>query len=349
MMKVYHLSHIDLDGYSSQYLTSKAFSDITFRNSNYGEEVMAHLNIFCKEIEKDENDTPTLLLITDLNLTVDECLSLEKIVNELKKSRYNLSLQLLDHHKSGEESAEVVDWYYLDSSRCATLITYDYLRDKGCLGDDMLKEYVMVVNAIDIWKNDQVERFKYGKVCLKYIASANETNRYLFANFDVSYKFFLIEKMIGLLGVENRCVKLDDSYHLYKKEFFSDGDLNYTLDDLYVEKIVSLIEKSKDELSIYYKGCKGILVFALGNSSILGNSVLLKLGSEFDFYMDVGVKGSFSARADFKCDVSLLAKELGRGGGHANASGGRISNFKDCYDYIQVKAQIQNIIDNLSK
>ena len=36
---VFHLSHIDLDGYGCQYLTTKVFDNIKCYNANYGPEV----------------------------------------------------------------------------------------------------------------------------------------------------------------------------------------------------------------------------------------------------------------------------------------------------------------------
>ncbi len=38
-MKIYHLSHTDLDGYSAQLVTSFYLKNIKFYNSNYGKEI----------------------------------------------------------------------------------------------------------------------------------------------------------------------------------------------------------------------------------------------------------------------------------------------------------------------
>ncbi|RDU61436.1 phosphoesterase, partial [Helicobacter sp. MIT 14-3879] len=35
-MKVFHLSHIDLDGYGCQLVSREFFQDIVFYNANYG-------------------------------------------------------------------------------------------------------------------------------------------------------------------------------------------------------------------------------------------------------------------------------------------------------------------------
>ena len=51
-----------------------------------------------------------------------------------------------------------------------------------------------------------------------------------------------------------------------------------------------------------------------------------------------------SMRANNKVDVSLIAKEWAGGGGHPNASGGRISGFKEQYRYDRVKEQIERLI-----
>jgi len=53
-----------------------------------------------------------------------------------------------------------------------------------------------------------------------------------------------------------------------------------------------------------------------------------------------------SLRANNKVDVSMIAKEWAGGGGHPNASGGRLSGFKEQFRYDKVKRQMQNIIDD---
>ena len=83
MSKVYHLSHIDLDGYGCQYLSHEAFDEINCYNANYGPEVMARLEEIFKDITKDrldfaKSDDKELVLITDLNLTTKEGNWLEK-------------------------------------------------------------------------------------------------------------------------------------------------------------------------------------------------------------------------------------------------------------------------------
>jgi len=150
---IYHLSHIDLDGYGCQYLSQQCFDTIDCYNANYGPEVSARLDEIIKEIEREKflhgDEIEALILITDLNLTTKEGNWIEK-----EAIRIGAKLQLLDHHGTGASAAERFAWYKLDTTRCATLI-YDWLQthynfDKN----NDLADIVKAINAIDIWVND---------------------------------------------------------------------------------------------------------------------------------------------------------------------------------------------------
>lgn len=54
-----------------------------------------------------------------------------------------------------------------------------------------------------------------------------------------------------------------------------------------------------------------------------------------------------SLRANNACDVSLLAKKCFNGGGHPNASGGKIEGFKESFVYADIKECVQNILETL--
>ena len=126
-MKVYHLSHIDLDGYGCQFVSREFFKDITFYNANYGREVMVRLQAILRDIEshkaqtesvsmlfgkpvkveREKSSTPQkeqfIILITDLNLTLNESKFLSEQVRELKMAQVDVEIVLLDHHATGEE------------------------------------------------------------------------------------------------------------------------------------------------------------------------------------------------------------------------------------------------------
>ena len=339
---IYHLSHIDLDGYGCQYLTKHCFDTIECYNANYGPEVTARLSEIIKKIEQDTflhgNTFEPLILITDLNLTTKEAGWIEKEV-----MRIGAKLQLLDHHASGSQAAERFAWYKLDVSRCATLITYHWLKQHYAFDTEHhFSKIVQAINAIDIWVNTDT-LFEYGKVMLGMISGAREINRILFPAQDRALKLSLIEAAKETIESENAPIVLDDSLHQIKKRFFLQKE-NNTKDNLVALYVTNLLTIDRQRLTITYKGYKGILGYNIGNTSIIGNACMLN-NPDYDFYMDINYRGNFSLRSNNKLDVSKMAEHIGNGGGHPNASGGKIDSYKDSFVYAEVRAFVQNYID----
>jgi len=333
--KVYHLSHIDLDGYSCQLISKRVFKDIEFYNSNYGEEIGERLTQIVNSIKEDKEYEKYLVLVTDLNLSMQEAEFLQK---SLTQSDKDVEILLLDHHKTGLEVSQKFDWYFLDVKRSATKITYDYFKSSGKIDD--LKSYVDFVNAYDIWLQEESENFEIGKVLARYVLSAKELNRIMFANDSFSYIESLLEEGMKLSLEKNAHIALDDRLHFLKKEFFMQ-ERNDTLENLVSRYVVELLTKNKEKMSVYYKDKRGILTYSVGNTSIIGNSFLVK-NPEFDFFMDINGRKNIGMRANNKVDVSEIAKEVFDGGGHANASGGRFVDFKDSFIYDIIKEQVEN-------
>ena len=346
MNTIYHLSHIDLDGYSCQLVMKEAYENIIFFNANYGAEVGERLNEIIEAIKSKKEDAS--ILITDLNLTMDESKWLSKEVEKFRDyDKINISLQLLDHHGSGQDSANKFDWYLLDTTRSATQITFDYVNENFELSAEArtwLTPYVEIVDAVDLWHQEKHDAFEYGKVCMRLVTETRELNRVMFANDDRAYKHALLFEAAQMLPLDNSNILLDETIHALKKNYFKKED-DDTLDNLATAHIVELLGKEKADKTIYYKGYKGYLSYALGNTSIIGNGFLTAF-DDYDFIVDVGPRGTMSLRANNKVDVSLIAKEWAGGGGHPNASGGRINGFKELFRYDKVKRQIQNIIDD---
>jgi len=339
---IYHLSHIDLDGYGCHYLTRQCFDTIECYNANYGPEVIARLAEIVKKIEQDTfvhgEDIERLILITDLNLTTKEGNWIEK-----EAIRIGAKLQLLDHHATGSNAAERFAWYYLDTKRCATLITYEWLQKHYSFdyNNDFLP-IVKAINAIDIWLSDD-ELFEYGKVMLGMISGAREIGRILFPAEDRALKLSMIDTAKNLINEEDAPIKLDDALHAAKKSFFI-KEKNDTKDNLVANYVTELLTKDKQRLTIEYKGHKGILGYNVGNASIIGNASMLA-NPDYDFYMDVNFRGNFSLRSNNKLDVSAMAAHIGNGGGHVNASGGKIEGYKDSFVYADVRKFVQEYID----
>ncbi len=334
--KVFHLSHTDLDGYSCQLITKRCFEDITFYNSNYGSEIDSCIEQILRKIYMYGGED-NLILITDLNLTLQQA---KTLVQGVENSPKNIEILLLDHHKTGQECADIYDWYYLDTTRCATKITYDYFLDQGFDISDLAR-YVEVVNAIDIWLSESAD-FELGKVFMRLVSGSREINRMLFSEQNNAYIFHSLEKAMDYIDHEKPHIALDNAIHQIKKSFFLKNEDN-TLENLIAAFIVDMLTQKKEEMTVHYKGYKGILTYAIGNTSIIGNEFLVR-NPEYDFFMDINGRKNVSMRANNKVDVSKIARELFGGGGHANASGGKCESFKDSFVYDKVKEQIQDIM-----
>ncbi len=341
-MTIYHLSHIDLDGYSCQLVMQHTDHTMHFYNANYGEEVPERLR---QIVEALEHESEAMVLVTDLNLNAEESRWLDSEVKRLNASGKTITLQLLDHHGSGKESAERYKWYLLDTKRSATKITYEYAKEQGWLTDepDWMAAYVAVVNAVDLWLMHETENFEYGKVLMRLVSEMRELNRTVFAGEDLRYKLTLLTEAAGMIHEPNAPILLDENIHRMKKAFFKEDEDN-TLDNLATKFIVAQLGQKRDTMTIYYRGYRGFLSYAVGNTSIIGNGFLLAY-PEYDFIVDISPRGTMSLRANNQVDVSLIAKEWAGGGGHPNASGGRIQGFKEQFRYDRVKKQIENLID----
>ena len=343
-IRLFHISHTDLDGYACQFLTNEVFSKKHFYNANYGLEVKQAIKQVITEI-KNYQDEKLLLLISDLNLNQQESDELDKDIKSLKDDGFDITLQLLDHHITGKSSAAKYDWYFLDDKRCATKIVFDYLLKefKAPLND--YKEWVDTVNAVDIWLENEKKNFEFGKVLMSMITKAREINSILFNSLDRDFKFYLLKNSIGFLSLKDAPIVLDNSVHFLKKEFLKDG-FDDTLDNLSASYLVKSLDKIKDDLTIYYNGQKGLMTYRLGAISIPANS-FLRANSDYDFFIDISRKGNASFRADGKLDVSQLASKLANGGGHVNASGCKFDDFIDTINLQEVRAYIQNKLNNL--
>lgn len=333
---LHHLSHTDLDGYGCQMVSARYFDSIAFYNSNYGKEINECFNQILESIQASSIEKH-VILITDLNLTMEQAKEFESKATICEKE---IQLLLLDHHKSGFECAETFEWYYLDSMRCATKITYDFF--SSIYGSDAkLSHFVDVVNAVDIWlENDP--HFELGKVCMGMVSGAKEVNKVMFPHENTAYIFNLLHNAQTFFTQESAHIALDDAVHGLKKAFFQ-TDKNDTLSNLVSAYNVVLLTNAKEKMRITYKEYQGILTYNIGNVSIIGND-FLTANPDFDFFMDVTSKKTISLRSNGKVDVSKMAAHLANGGGHHNASGGLLSSFKDAFTYDAIKSQVTNII-----
>ncbi len=348
-MKLFHISHTDLDGYGCQLVTKEYFKEGFFYNANYGVEVKLSIKKVLEQILEYKEDE-IFILISDLNLNFQESKDLDKDVNDLIKDGFKIKLQVLDHHISGKKSSETFDWYYLDDKRCATKIVYDYIFEEyegfDSNTSDWLKPLVDSINAVDIWLEHEVKNFEFGKVLMSMISKVREINNILFADLNRDFRCYLLKEAAKYLDMVDGYIKLDNDVHFIKKDFLKLSDKDDTLDNLSATYLVKTLVDVKNDLTVTYKGHKGLLTYCLGSISIPANA-FLRANPEYDFFIDVNKKGNASFRADGKVDVALLASKLANGGGHVNASGGKFDDFKEVIDYCEVRTYMQDKLDKI--
>jgi uncharacterized protein len=348
-MKLFHISHTDLDGYGCQLITKEYFKEGSFYNANYGIEVKLTIKKVLEEILAFKEED-ILFLISDLNLTFQESKDLDRDISKLIEDGYKIKLQLLDHHISGKKSADAYYWYYLDEKRCATKIVYDYIFEEYDGFDftvsSWLEPLVNAINAVDIWLDHQIKNFEFGKVVMSMISKVREVNNILFADLNRELRFYLLKEAAKFLDEVDGHIKLDNEVHFLKKEFLKLDNKDDTLDNLAASYLVKSLIDVKGDLTVVFKGHKGLLTYCLGSISIPANA-FLKANPDYDFFIDVNKKGNTSFRADGKVDVSLMAAKIAGGGGHVNASGGRFEDFKESINYQDVKTYIQNKLDKI--
>lgn len=363
MKEVHHLSHIDLDGYGAQFVASHFFTNITFYNANYGKEVSVRLKHIINTI-KDSSNNDFLILVTDLNLTMSEAKFLQGEVDLLNAQGKKTSLILLDHHITGKDCAENYAWYHLDSTICASKITLNYLKENItslCVGKsqnlailndskqmESLTKFIDMIDSADTWKEDGFA-FEFGKVALGMITQSKEFSRFMFDEYDVKFKFEMLKKAQQYLLDsnnnlrENAAVELDNNIFLFKKDILGGDKYKQTMEQILSQKQAQLLTENKQKYLISLNGKKGILTYGIGGISVLAN-LFLRQNSELDFFMDIGMRGTVSLRANGKCDVSEISKEIFKGGGHKNAAGGRIDGFKETFLYSEARLQVEAVL-----
>ncbi|NHA50523.1 DHH family phosphoesterase [Helicobacter pylori] len=347
MMQVYHLSHIDLDGYACQLVSKQFFKNIQCYNANYGREVSARIYEILNTIAQSK-ESEFLILISDLNLNLNEAEYLQDKIQEHRLQNKDIQIQLLDHHISGKEVAESFHWYFLDTNRCATKIVYEFLKKHYALlepkNTTWLEPLVEMVNSVDIW-DTQGYGFELGKVCMRMINQSSELNRFMFDDENRDYKLKLLEEVKNYLFLENAHVAYDNDLFKLKKIALGGDPDTETMDNISSNAQTHLLSLKKHDCSVYYQDKKGFLSYSMGGISVLAN-LFLTQNPDFDFYIDVNSKGNVSLRANGNCDVCELSQMCFNGGGHRNASGGKIDGFRESFNYRDIKEQIEEIFNN---
>jgi len=339
--KVFHLSHIDLDGYGAQLISKEAFGKrVKFFNANYGQEVSFRLKQIVRELLEVES---SLVLITDLALSFSEALFLNSAIKKLQNMGKNIELLLFDHHISGVELSFKYEWYSVDERRCATKITYDTLLELGWLksAPEWMEWFVEVVDCADRWQKDKKELFDMGRVWSYMVDNSKEINRISFDNESREYILAML-KHLATHSKGYSAVVVDELLYRYKKLYFK-KDIDDTLENLVSGFIVDLISNTLESMSFYYKDLKGLLTYEQEFASVVGNR-FLNTFEDFDFFVNIKASGDFFICSIDEIDVSKIAKVWAIGAGHKNAAAGKVEPLGEVFDYTDAKSRFLELI-----
>lgn len=350
---IYHLSHTDLDGYGSQYMTRLLGYKIKYFNANY-DEVTEKVNDIYNLILENKNKK-ILFLITDLSINEQ----LAKKMNNFKRGNTNIELtyQVLDHHKTGEEISNQNDWYYYNIEKCGSSLTAEYVNEN--LNNNIkLKKHLSFVGDFiqshDIWEKES-PHFNFANLLSDIIFNLyfpdfmiEEKRNFLF-----NYIFVFISqyqlKETTVNEMEEQMV------HILNKTLTLIMNNENILND---KNIRSLYKLYYYEAEVYSKIKNNFKTFNINGLKfqILYNSnsgfyqyfshYFLENNSDIDFLINIKDSGTCSFRSVNKhADVEGIAKIFDEnGGGHFHAAGCKIKFEEKVHSYVELTKEIEKKI-----
>lgn len=361
-LKIYHLSHTDLDGFGCQVLTkileneSKGV-EVSFYNSNYGNEIETTMKDMLREVNNDSDvRRRKIFLITDLNLSESQASFIEYEINVKNK---DVELVLLDHHISGKPVSEGRVWYNLDVSKSGTLLTYEYLLKEFNFQTEHGEKLSKIIDTYDLWKTEDKTNFNQGKLYSYYINLVNTMIPSVVNKKDINNIIRDIVSDVGLnhhdLTVWNQTrfkliAYVRSKFPNEMEEPLSSDSVQNAIEILSVHKILEDIAPENYDTEViensFFIKSHGILIYKTENhiSSAMMNAVLRRR-EDIKAFGTINKSGIMSLRSDNRFDVSKLAKELG-GGGHVNAAGCQL----DCQPLVvlaEVHDKVLEALENL--
>lgn len=291
------LSHTDLDGVGSAIIIARLSAGTT--QMEYGDypNIDKRVNNF---LDKADLSLYSNLFITDISVNEETAERLEAI----HQSNPDLTIQLLDHHKTAKWLNKY-DWAYVSTAHIKNTKTMETYPSSGTS---------LVVNHFEHELNIFIP-----KVVREF---AEQVRRYDTWEWSDVYKEIRPKELNDLLYTIGR-EQFSATYSRFLEKsdtpFFDWFTIEHrTLLDQRQKEIEAYIKKKDEQLTVT-DGNVGI-VFAESHVSELGNEIC-KLHPEIDYVVifDVGAR-KMSFRTVKDIDLSEIAKSHG-GGGHPKASG----------------------------
>ena len=361
---LFHLSHNDLDGYGAQYMTRAAGFRAHYYNADY-RDVPATLERIFEDMAR--LGEPSQLLITDLNLTVEQADMVERRIQGMggsgtadtssKPARNGLlsadlaaqikqsisaespksEVMLLDHHATGEDAAEKHAWYHLDTSRCASRLAFEAIAPY--LDEQARALYAARADFIDVgdrWLK-QDARFHRSIFLIGLLMEDDQLAPPLNA-LKREYRFHLMESFFRRMEEGASLEELERAVYDFRKDFLKgrvdDGvylDHETPLKDKFHKlSAIALPEGSIPMLRI--DGYRAGIFFNWPHDVFRGVVMeLMENQGKMDMAIRVGGNGRMSLRSNNGVDVGIISGRYFEGGGHPGAAGGvlRDNRLKD--------------------
>lgn len=268
-MQILHISHNDLDGLGCGVLIKK------FMPGNIKTVYLGYDDI--DRYIEDNYHYYDKIIITDVSPQYG---TVEMLAGEK-------DVLIIDHHASSDALKDF-NFTYHDTTKCATLLTYEYLLQEGFQVEEY-EEFALCINDVDMWFLKREDSLKMS-VLFNLMGITRMEERFLSA----TYKGFTdTEKLLITLEEERR--------------------------DNYIKKAMRNIETIKDK-----DGLTFTVVFAESYASELGNYIISEDISDYVMLINAQSK-KISLRSRKDVDIRHIAERNG-GGGHKNAAAFSIKN-----------------------
>lgn len=357
---LFHLSHNDLDGYGAQYMTRAAGFRARYYNADYRDVPATLDRIFADMAQVNE---PAMLLITDLNLTVEqadmvakriagEAVAVEKparqtakpgllsadLATMLKQSitpeRPKHTVMLLDHHATGEDAAARHDWYYLDTTRCASRLAFEAVTPYLSAADQAL--YGARADFIDVgdrWLKDDA-RFHRSIFLIGLIMEDDQLAPPL-SDLKRDFRFHIMDAFFQRMEQGASLEELERGVYDYRKDFLrgriADAAVNDSeapLKDKFHKLCAEVIPPSEIPM-LRIDGYRAGIFFNWPHDVFRGVVMeLMENQGKMDMAIRVGGNGRMSLRSNNGVDVGIISGRYFEGGGHPGAAGGVLKDTR---------------------
>ncbi len=323
---LYHISHTDLDGYGAQFMLKAAGIKTQCFNSDY-RDIPAVVDRVVEEIlAKGE---PAGILLTDLNLTLDQA---DQIDKRVKKLKVPTTLQLLDHHATGADVAAKYDWYYLDTERCATKLAYESVAAR--MPEARQAQYALRADFVDMgdrWLKDE-PLFRKSLYLLGLVMQDDHLAPPL-SDLKRAYRFHIIESFFAAHERGDNLEVIERSLYDIRKQFLEGridkADMNnpeLPLND----KFHLLSAAVLDETTVPMVMIDGVKtgIFYNWPHDVWRGVIMDMMETRQVMDMAIGVRGNgkLSLRANPGVDAGAISAKYFRGGGHPGAAGGELKD-----------------------